>query len=625
MSHMLELKRCNVFAEMGLGKSVSTLMAIDMGLRIGDTKPTLIIAPKRVALMTWPMEVEKWSDFNHLEVQPIFGSPADRISRCRNPNAPIFTINYEQIPWLVEHFGSDWPFGRIVADESTRLKSTRIATLTSTKGKEYDKSSGGSSRGRALAEVAFKYSEYFANLTGSPQPNGIQDLWGQCWFIDKGQRLGRSYSSFEDRWFTYQKKNPKSDYSDLVPLPHAKDQIITAISDISIMLRAKDYLDLPPLIENVVYVELPAKARRHYNEIEKKFYTQIDGRPIDAVSAGSKTQKMKQIASGAAYASDQVETDNDVGSSKWVEVHDEKLQALQSIVNEATGENLLVAYHFKSDLARLRKAFPKARMMDDNPQTLRDWNSGLIPMLLAHPACLHPSTEVLTDARGWIRIIDVADDERVFDGVEFVGHKGCSYSGIVPVIDVFGLEMTHEHKLLIDGEWIEAKNIRDTGNIREAARYTYSGNDEYLVKMFTLRSCGNDTVAKREVCDEGQKVYDLVQCGPRSRFLIRNQKGEVFVSHNSAGHGLNLQDGGRTIVYFSPDWNLEFHEQILERIGPTRQAQSEYHRPVFVHFIIARDTVDEVVLERVQTKASMQELFKQDLVKKRLANLFPVC
>ena len=782
MSHALQLRRCNVFAEMGLGKSVSTLMTIDMAIRCGETRPTLIVAPKRVALMTWPMEVEKWEDFNYLEVQPIAGSPADRIAKAHNPNAPIFTINYEQIPWLVDHFGSAWPFGRVVADESTRLKSTRIATMTSSRGNEYDKSSGGSSRGRALAGVAFKHVDSFINLTGSPQPNGIQDLWGQCWFIDKGQRLGRSYAAFIDRWFMMVKKHAKSEYGELTPRPFAKDQIVEAIQDISIMLRAKDYLDLPPLIENVVYVELPSKARRHYNEVEKKFYTEIKGRTIDAVNAGSKTQKLKQIASGAAYASDQVEDEFDPRSSQWVEVHDEKLQALKSIVEEATGENILVAYHFKSDLARIKSAFPHAREMDDNPQTLRDWNAGLIPMLVAHPACLHPETEVLTEARGWVRIVDVDDDERVFDGIEFVNHGGCSYSGIADVLDVFGIRMTRNHQLLINDEWIEAENVGNTGNTRETARYTYSGDDEYLVKMLTLRSCGNDTFAKREEtqqveagilfrmckgksssldrnrnleflerdaiqgarqigqrlrgswhqvcarvgrlqcvlrrharrllprfdlgsnrrergllerelsmdnhegtaikqannssvdvsggvvtpcrnmpqnwcksiqsddqverryecggsdrehsivklrtrekCEERSKVYDIVDCGPRNRFVIRNGQGEVFVSHNSAGHGLNLQDGGRTIVYFSADWNLECHEQILERVGPTRQAQSNYNRPVFVHFIVARDTVDETVLERIQTKASMQELFKENLIEKRLAKLLSVC
>lgn len=430
--------RCGVWAGMGMGKTISTLNTIDALHFTGEmTRPVLVLAPLRVAQSTWPDEAAKW-DHIGTEVLPLVGSAAERKAAVRTlleGNHGIASINYENLPWLVEVLGDAWPFGMCVADESTRLKSFRL---------------GGSKgvRARAIAKVAHKMDRW-VNLTGTPSPNGLQDLWGQAWFLDAGHRLGRTYSAFESRWF----RTGYNGYG-LEPLPTAEEQIHDRIRDLHITVDPRDHFDIDEPIVNKVWVDLPRKARGLYTDMEREMFMVLEeGGEVEAFNAASRTIKCLQLASGAAYTDD---------SGKWEEVHDQKLQALESIANEAGGAPLLVAYHFKSDLARLQRAFPKGRVLDKNPQTIRDWNAGKIPMLFTHP--------------------------------------------------------------------------------------------------------------------------------------------------QSAGHGLNLQDGGNILVFFSHWWSLEEYQQVIERIGPVRQKQAGHDRPVWIYHIVARDTVDELVMARRETKREVQDL-----------------
>lgn len=432
---------------MGCGKSVSTLTALQgLALVEDDVFPALVLAPLRVAASTWPDEVAKWSHLSGLTIA-IWAGTRD-FSACYG--ADVVTVNYDNVRELVEHFGDAWPFKTVIADESTRLKGFRLKQ--------------GGKRAQALGKVAHKHVRRWINLTGTPSPNGLVDLWGQAWFLDEGHRLGRSHSAFESRWFAWKRRDTKDQYAkDMVLVDGAQKQIEDKLRDLTITVRASDFLDLPPLIENVIEVDLPPTARRHYRELEREMFTKLaTGEEIEAFNAASKTIKCLQAAAGALYIDPDADSDTHPQSREWVEIHDAKIEALRSIVEEAAGMPVLVAYHFVSDLARLKVAFPQGRHLDSNPQTIVDWNAGKIPMLFAHP--------------------------------------------------------------------------------------------------------------------------------------------------QSAGHGLNLQDGGNIIAYFTSWWNLECDEQILERIGPTRQAQSGYNRPVFVHRIIARNTVDSLVLRRLQTKASVQQL-----------------
>lgn len=457
IGHQQAHKRTALWAEMGMGKTISTATTLAIAYLSGEeTRPTLVLAPKRVAQSTWPDEIAKWEHLRGLEVSVVLGTPEQRLKALRDTNANVFTTNYENVPWLVHHFkGKPWPFARCVSDESTRLKGFRGGFRVSPKGKTYYQGAGGE-RSRALGSVAHHVDRFY-ELTGTPSPNGLADLWGQLWFLDAGKRLGRTHTGFKDRFF-------KTGYNGhtLEPLPFAQEQIEGLVADLCMSLEAKDYFDLREPIVNPIYVKLPPKARALYQDMERSMFLQIGAQDIEAFGAADRTLKCLQLASGAVYTQPDVDSDEDPKSNEFIEVHDAKIEALASLISELSGAPLLVAYHFKSDLARLLRAFPQARHLDDDPQTIRDWNAGRIPVLLAHPA--------------------------------------------------------------------------------------------------------------------------------------------------SAGHGLNLQDGGHHIAFFSHWWDLELYMQILERIGPVRQMQSGYNRPVFVHLIVAEGTMDEEVIARREAKKKSQSM-----------------
>lgn len=432
-----EHPRCNLWAGMGLGKTVTVLTLLDAVYNLaGETAPTLVLAPLRVAVSTWPDEVRKWDHLQNLKVVSITGDVQQRRAALNVP-AHVYTMNYDNLVWLREQFKTTtWPFTRVVADESTRLKSFRLRQ--------------GGKRAQALGSVAHTQVTHWINLTGTPSPNGLQDLWGQQWFVDAGRRLGLSYSSFQERWFKPFK--PKdSDFYKWAPTSRAAEEIKQRMADVTLSIDPADWFDLQAPIVNVIKVDLPRDARRHYEELEAEFFSEIEGQPVDALSAAARSMKLLQVANGAVYWHER----------EFVVSHDEKLDALESVVEEANGAPVLVAYHFKSDLARLQARFPHGRVLDKRPETIADWNAGRIPLLFAHP--------------------------------------------------------------------------------------------------------------------------------------------------DSAGHGLNLQDGGNILVYFAHWWALESHDQILERIGPVRQLQAGHKRPVFVHYIVAADTIDVVVIERRVSKRSVQD------------------
>lgn len=440
-SHILDLPRSGIWAGMGMGKTTGTLNALD-ALTMVEDDPILVVAPLRVARSTWPDEAQKWDHLKGLCIMPIVGSVPERQAALRIP-AQVYTINYENLPWLVAHHRDKWPYRTVVLDEATKVKGFRTRQ--------------GGMRARALGTVAHTKIKRLVQLTGTPAPNGLKDLWGQIWFLDAGQRLGKSYTAFSQRWF-------RPDYSGfgIIPLPHAQAEIQDKLRDLCLTVDAKDWFDLKAPIVNNIYVDMPVAARKLYRDMEKAMFMQLDEHEVEAFGAAAKTIKCLQIANGAAYVGD--------SNDQWKELHDAKLQALESIVEEAAGAPVLVAYHFKSDLARLLKAFPQGRALDADPGTIKAWNAGRIPVLFAHPA--------------------------------------------------------------------------------------------------------------------------------------------------SAGHGLNLQDGGNILVYFAHWWNAEERDQILERIGPTRQMQAGHDRPVFVHNIIARDTVDELVMEKLETKREVQAVLLDAMKRK---------
>lgn len=358
--HIVSNDRCALWFPMGMGKTTSTLSALNDLSLVEDIYPTLVLAPYRVANVVWPGETEKWKEFSNISVSPVLGDAQER-KRALKVDANIFSINYENIPWLIEQ-KEDWPFKTVIADESTRLKSFR--------------SRQGGKRARALSTI-LPHTKRWINLTGTPSPRGLTDLWGQTFFLDKGERLGRTYVAFEQRWF-----RRGWDGFSLEPMPHAQKEIEEKLSDICLSVDPKDYFDLKEPIETTMYVDLPHSARKLYNEMEKRMFIEIEREPIEAFNAAAKTNACSQLANGAIYSQF---SDPNLNDREWKTVHNVKIDALESIIAELAGAPLLVAYHFKSDLARLKTAFPQGRVFDKNPKTEDEWNAGEIPLLFAHP------------------------------------------------------------------------------------------------------------------------------------------------------------------------------------------------------------------------------------------------
>ena len=364
LDHIAEHPRCAVFGRMGSGKTMATGTAISCASQL-DEDPVLVLGPKRVANKTWPDEFKAWDHLKHHEVVPVIGTQTERLqalAQIKKGNASIYTINYDNLPWLVDQLGfTTWPFRTVVADESTRLKNFRTRQ--------------GGKRSAALAKVAFQPQvKRWVNLTGTPASNGLKDLWGQTWFLDKGERLGRSYSAFTDRWFT----GSGFENRELKPTGGAQDEIHARLGDICLTINPGDWITVPEPIVTRIEVELEGKAKRMYRDMEREMFLQIREHEIEAVHAASRTIKCLQLANGAIYLNPE--------RTLWEPVHNAKMDALESIVEEACGMPVLVAYHFKTDLERLKKHFPQGREFDANPATEDAWNEGRISIMFIHPA-----------------------------------------------------------------------------------------------------------------------------------------------------------------------------------------------------------------------------------------------
>ena len=264
----------------------------------GETRPTLILGPLRVARKVWSDEVQKWDHLAGLSVVPIIGTEKERLAALRI-DAPIYTINYDNLVWLIEYWGERWPYATVVADESDYIKGHRISFRTA---KNADGSDGktylagqGAKRAGALAKIAHSHTKRFIELTGTPAPNGLVDLWGQIWYLDRGQRLGRTFDAFKKRWF-------EKAYDGFGSTPHAfaNDQIHAALNDICLTIDGKDWFDLKKPIVNNIYVDLGPKARKLYKDMEKEMFLQLeDSRSAEAFGAAARTQKLLQLCLAA--------------------------------------------------------------------------------------------------------------------------------------------------------------------------------------------------------------------------------------------------------------------------------------------------------------------------------------
>lgn len=454
-------ERCSLFASPGTGKT-STIYEIFAELKLfGEVNRMLVLGPKRVAESVWTAEREKWLEsFGHLSVAAAVGAPEQRLAALRK-TPDILTCNYENIEWLIAQYGDNWPFDMVVPDEATRLKGLRVSmqygkNKDGSQGKEHIRGQG-STRAKALSKIAHTKVKRWINITGSPAPNGLIDVWALAWFVDGGRGLGNSFKAFTDRWFRASVGSTREQQR-FEPLPYADEQIHRILAKTSITIDARDWFDIKEPIERHIMVDLPPKARKQYMEMQKELFTWIDEHPLEAFSAGTKSMKCLQLASGSVIY--------DTEGKNWAPVHDEKIEALKSIVEETNGAPLLVAYQFIADRERILKAFPQAQSLQKNSDaTIKAFQRGEVPMLVVHPA--------------------------------------------------------------------------------------------------------------------------------------------------SAGHGLDLQENCWILVDYSSGFNLEYDEQVIERIGPTRQAQSGKNRAVFRYRLIARDTIEETaVLPALKYKTSVQDALK---------------
>lgn len=343
-----------LFLDMGLGKTVTTLTAIrDLDWDIGNV---LVIAPKRPALDTWPEEIEKWDHLKGMSYAVAVGSAVER-ERAIRKKAFVTIINRENVAWLVDRFRvrERWPYDCVVIDELSSFKNSK------------------SKRFRALKKMR-PYIRRVIGLTGTPAANGYMDLWAEAYILDGGRALGKTLTGYRDQYFTPGRRNGMVVY-DWDLRPGAKEKILQRLDPISVSMKAENYLQLPPFQTITKKVALSAKARSYYQRMELDLLLSIDGQTIDAVNAAALTTKLLQLSSGAVYT--------DTGEP--VVLHEEKMEALDQIIEEAPEENVLVFYGYRHERDRLLERYPQAVDIRE-PGAIAAWKAGKIPILLAHPA-----------------------------------------------------------------------------------------------------------------------------------------------------------------------------------------------------------------------------------------------
>lgn len=358
IEHILKTKRAGLFLDMGLGKTVITLTAINELMYDSlEIDKVLIIAPLRVAEHTWVSEVEKWEHLEHLRVSKVLGKAKER-RKALIKNADIYITNLENVVWLVNelaNFDKGWDFDMVVIDELSSFKQHQ------------------SKRFRALKTYITR-SKRVLGLTGTPSPNGLMDLWSQVYLLDRGERLGKTITSYRERFFLPGQRNQTTIFN-YRPKEEAEDKIYKLLADICVSMESKDWLDLPKRIDNIQYVNLSKDEIKKYKEFEKEMYLEFISGEVTAATRGVLTNKLLQFCNGAIYADDK----------KVVEISNKKIKVLEEIVELSQGKPILCFYSYKHDLERIQKKFKKAVMLD-REETIEKWNKGEIELLLTHPA-----------------------------------------------------------------------------------------------------------------------------------------------------------------------------------------------------------------------------------------------
>lgn len=349
-----------VILDMGMGKTATTLSAVNelMFDRFEVTR-VLVIAPLRVANTVWSDEIEQWAELRHLRYSKIVGTPKQRKVALQK-DADIYIVNRENLPWLVEQCSPYFKWDMVVIDELSSFKSWQ------------------SKRFKAFMAMR-PYMKRIVGLTGTPSSNGLMDLFAEFKVIDGGERLGRFIGEFRSRYFEEGRRNGNIVY-EYIPMDYAECQIQDKISDITISMKALDYLDMPELISTKKLVRMSEKEKEKYSQFKKEYVmSELDGLEVTAANAASLTNKLVQLSNGAVYSDDHT----------VVALHEQKLDALEFILESANGEPVLVAYWFKHDLARIINRLEKLRVKSrvlKTEEDIREWNKGNVPVGLLHPA-----------------------------------------------------------------------------------------------------------------------------------------------------------------------------------------------------------------------------------------------
>lgn len=348
-----------LFLDMGLGKTVITLTAVaELKCNRFAVSRVLIIAPKKVAEATWSKEAAKWDHLKQLRFSLVLGSQTKRVKAVNTP-ADIYVINRENIPWLVDYYRNAWPFDMVVIDESSSFKNHRAK------------------RFKALKLVRNRIKR-LVELTGTPAPNGLIDLWAQVYLLDGGIRLGTSITGFRERYFNPDQRNAQQIFS-YKPKDGADKAIDKLIGDICVSMKAEDYLQLPDIVYDDIPVVLDGAAKKLYQKLEEEMLLEVDESTIDAGSAAVLSNKLLQLCNGAVYDENR----------KVVEIHSCKLDAFEELIESLNGQPALVFYNFQHDKDRIIKRLSKSglRIRElKTPNDETDWNNRQIDILLAHPA-----------------------------------------------------------------------------------------------------------------------------------------------------------------------------------------------------------------------------------------------
>ena len=361
INRLVSSPRLALFQDMGLGKTVEVLTAIQELRMRWRVSRVLVVAPKKVAEATWTAEAAQWDHLKGMRISRVLGTMKRRVQALNTP-ADLYVINRENVPWLVGYYRNDWPFDGVVLDESSSFKNPR------------------SQRFKALKQVLSRI-RWLVELTGTPAPNGLEDLWAQIYLLDQGERLGRTITSFREAFFTQDRSYPGQQYRTYTPQEGADKRIEAAISDICVSMKAEDYLELPEYIEDVVPVELDSAAQKAYKKLEREALLQVEESTITAGTAAVLNGKLLQLCSGAVYDTE----------GQATEIHSCKIEAFLEVVEQLNGQHALVFYWYRHEVERLLKAlaetFPGLRVrVYAGDADAEAWNAGEVDLLLAHPS-----------------------------------------------------------------------------------------------------------------------------------------------------------------------------------------------------------------------------------------------